>query len=55
MNKIHTNMKSNKMKEWMQKNIVNETGEYSGIHKESMLMHHMISMKTNYIKTQLPM
>ena len=33
MNKINTKMISNNMKEWMQKNIVNESEEYLGIHK----------------------
>ena len=31
MNKIHTKMASNKMKEWVQKNIVNEAEEYAGM------------------------
>ena len=31
MNKIHTKMTSDKMKEWMQENIVNETEKYVGI------------------------
>ena len=33
MNKIHTKMTSNKMKEWVQNNIVNEVEEYAGMHK----------------------
>ena len=33
MNKIHTKMTQKKIKEWMQKNIVNEAEEYSGIHQ----------------------
>ena len=33
MNKIHTNLTSEKMKEWMQKNIVNEAEEYGGTNK----------------------
>ena len=33
MNKIHTKMTSNKMKEWVQNNIVNEVEEYADMHK----------------------
>ena len=33
MKKIHKNITSNKMKQWMQENIVNEAEEYAGIHK----------------------
>ena len=33
MKKNHTKMTSNKMKQWTQKNIVNEAEEYAGIHK----------------------
>ena len=33
MKKINTKMTQDNMKEWMQKNIVNESEEYSGIHK----------------------
>ena len=33
MNKIHRKMTSNKIKEWMQKHVVNESEEYSGMHK----------------------
>ena len=33
MNKINTKMTLNKMKEWIQKNIVNESEEYVGMHK----------------------
>ena len=33
MSKINTKMTSNNMKEWMQKNILNEAKEYAVIHK----------------------
>ena len=33
MNKIHTKMTPENMKEWAQNNIVNVTEEYAGIHK----------------------
>ena len=39
MNKIHTKMKSNKMKKWMHKNIINEAEEYAVIHKISTRMN----------------
>ena len=35
LNKIHTKMTSNKMKYWMQKNIVYEAEEYGDIHKNT--------------------
>ena len=43
------------MKEWIQKNIVNEAEEYAGMHKILMIMNQMISIRTNYMKTQSPM
>ena len=33
-NKINTKTTSNKMKEWIQKNILNESEEYVGIYKD---------------------
>ena len=33
MKKVHSKMISNKMKEWVQKNIVNKAEEYAGINK----------------------
>ena len=35
LNKIHTKMTSNKMKYWMQKNIVYKAEEYGDIHKNT--------------------
>ena len=32
MNQINTKVTSNKMKEWMQKNNINKSEEYVGIH-----------------------
>ena len=55
MNKIHTNMTSNKMKEQMQKNIIDEAEEYTVIHKISIRMNQMISMRINSMKKQWPM
>ena len=33
MKKIHTEMTYNNMKEWMQRDIINEAEEYAGMHK----------------------
>ena len=45
MKTINKNMTLNKIKEWMKRNYI----------KISMRINQIISMRTNYIKTQSPM